>query len=41
MVNILNPAETGFPRLEESELNVLCGGGYLPTLARHYTTDMR
>ena len=41
LVNLLNPAQTGFPPLSLDELKELSGGPYLLNLARSYMTSYR
>ena len=41
LVNCLNPAQTGFPRLTLDELKELAGGPYLVRLAESYLSDYR
>ena len=40
-INVLNTAQSGFPRLSVQEMNEFCGGPYLTDLARSYLTSYR
>lgn len=41
LVNVLDPNMTGFPALDEQEMNEFCGGPYLVHKARAYLTSYR
>ena len=41
LVNLMNVQQTGFPQLSLQELQEMCGGPYLLSLAPSYLTSMR